>query len=102
MTVSQEIFFRECASHSRVLSVSRSVEFLRGMLETCPVNEITDELRGAFNLLMESDHQLKLIQSGQLTLPFPPAKPKSKIKHRKSNDGDGNGHDGHHDGHGAH
>lgn len=90
MTSSQDFFVRQCAGFSRDLPVGKSIEFMRGLLETCPVNELTEELRDAFNRMVESDAQLKTIQDGQLKLNLPDQKPKPTNGH--DGDGDGSSH----------
>lgn len=72
-----EFFFRQCAAHARTLPVSQSMAFMRGMMLTLPENPALDEIRTINSAVTESDHQLELIQTGQMKLDFGHGKKKS-------------------------
>lgn len=72
-----EFFFRQCAAHARTLPIVEAGSFLRGMLQTVPDSPALVEIRRINNDMATSDHQLELIETGQMKLNFGAAKKKA-------------------------
>jgi hypothetical protein len=67
----EDFFLRECAAHARTLPVPQAILYLRGLLLSLPENmRAVDPIRGIYDALIQSDHQLDLIHSGQMKLSF--------------------------------
>ncbi|MDB6111299.1 MAG: hypothetical protein JWR69_3049 [Pedosphaera sp.] len=71
MNEAEELFLKESLGHARTMPIPRAIIFLRGLLLLCPENPAVDQIRAIYSAMMESDHQLELIHSGQLKLNFP-------------------------------
>ena len=71
-------FICECVAYARTLPISRSVDFLRGLLLVAdPRATDLNQVRSALNKMTECDQQLELIASGQIKLALAP-EPKAR------------------------
>jgi hypothetical protein len=71
MTDAQGFFVSDSVARVRELKLSKSVLFLRGMMESVEDEDIRSQIGPIYISLSESDRQLELIQLGQLKLDLP-------------------------------